>query len=226
MISAREPGDARTRAPAVTNSRSGGHTVIGMAERSYHHGDLRAALLTRAEEMLRVSGTNDMSLRELARMVGVSHAAPRRHFADKAALLEALAAEGFRRLGTVLTRAAERDDRSLAATLTDIGVAYVRFATANPALLDLMFASKHRTDVSEELRRAAEGTFASVVALIAAAQEAGDLVPDDLHRVGTVLLATLQGLVSLATSGMVDTLDDELIAYTIESVLTGLTPRT
>ena len=67
--------------------------------RSYHHGNLRAALLAAAEDTLARRGARDLSLRELAREAGVSHAAPRRHFVDKQALLDALAEDGFNRLG-------------------------------------------------------------------------------------------------------------------------------
>ena len=72
------------------------------AARTYHHGNLRAALLDEAERSLSRRGASELSLRELARAVGVSHAAPRRHFPDKQALLDALAEDGFERLGRVL----------------------------------------------------------------------------------------------------------------------------
>ena len=78
-----------------------------MTDRRYHHGDLRAALLAQAETTLRASGVDGLSLRELARAVGVSHGAPRRHFEDKSTLLEALVTEGFHRLGCALAAAAE-----------------------------------------------------------------------------------------------------------------------
>ena len=73
------------------------------ATRSYHHGNLRAALLEEAERAL--AAGRELSLRELAREVGVSHAAPRRHFADKQALLDAMAQDGFERLGAELGEA-------------------------------------------------------------------------------------------------------------------------
>ncbi len=78
-----------------------------MSERPYHHGNLRAALLEQAERTVRERGVQDLSLRELAREVGVSHGAPRRHFPDRQALLDALAEAGFARLGTELRSAVD-----------------------------------------------------------------------------------------------------------------------
>ena len=69
------------------------------SERPYHHGNLRSALLAAAERTVRERGVQDLSLRELAREIGVSHGAPRRHFPDRQALLDALAESGFERLG-------------------------------------------------------------------------------------------------------------------------------
>ena len=74
---------------------------MAVTARPYHHGNLRAALLERGRAHAAPSG-GELSLRELAREVGVSHAAPRRHFADKQALLDALAEDGFERLGREL----------------------------------------------------------------------------------------------------------------------------
>ena len=73
--------------------------------RPYHHGNLRSELLEQAERVLADRGAGALSLRELAREIGVSHAAPRRHFADKQALLDALAEDGFDRLGAELRAA-------------------------------------------------------------------------------------------------------------------------
>ena len=89
--------------------------------RTYHHGNLRAALLARAEEAL--AAGEDLSLRELARRAGVCHAAPRRHFADKQALLDALAEDGFERLGALL--AAAPPARTSRARLLGFARAYV-----------------------------------------------------------------------------------------------------
>jgi AcrR family transcriptional regulator len=195
-----------------------------MADRRYHHGDLRAALLAQAEATLRVSGVDGLSLRELARAVGVSHGAPRRHFDDKAALLEALVAEGFRRLGSELAASAEPDGRAFNVVLKDVAVSYVRFAADNPALVDLMSGSRYLADASDALVRARDLSFAPVRSLVEAAQSTGDLAPGDVRRIGTLMFATLHGLATMANNKMIDPLDDQLISDAVDSLLTGLAP--
>ena len=193
-----------------------------MTDRRYHHGDLRAALLAQAESTLRVAGVDGLSLRELARTVGVSHGAPRRHFEDKAALLEALVAEGFHRLGCALAAAAEPDDREFNAALKAVAVAYVRFAADNPALVDLMSGSRYLADASDALVRARDVSFAPVRRLVEVGQSSGELAPGDVRRIGTLMFATLHGLATLANNKMIDPLDDELISDAVDSLLTGL----
>lgn len=95
----------------------------------YHHGDLRAALLRAAGEMLEKHGLASLSLREVARRAGVSHNAPYRHFPDRESLLAALAAEGFQRFGDALEKRPRRE----------MGEAYVQFALENPQRFRLMF---------------------------------------------------------------------------------------
>jgi len=197
-----------------------------MPGRPYHHGGLRSALLSRAEQTLREAGVDGLSLRELARDVGVSHGAPRRHFRDKAALLDALATEGFRRLGATLERATRPDQQSFPTTLTEVAVAYVRFATDSPALLELMFTSKHQADASAELQDAATASFGRLEGLVARGQANGELVQGDLEKIGTVFFATMQGITSLANTNMVDrTALEELTGYAVQSLLTGLAPH-
>src|SRR3954454_17907230 len=100
-----------------------------VSERGYHHGNLRAALLEQAERTVRERGAQALSLRELAREVGVSHGAPRRHFADRQALLDAVAQAGFARLGRQLQRAVSGAGEDFEARLQAAAGAYVRFAT-------------------------------------------------------------------------------------------------
>ncbi|MGW3914205.1 TetR/AcrR family transcriptional regulator [Streptomyces sp. NPDC005070] len=99
--------------------------------RPYHHGDLRRAILGAALDVIATEGPSAVSLRDLARRAGVSHAAPAHHFKDRVGLLTAVAAEGFGLLATAL------DD---AEDLRDAGVRYVRFAREHPAHFQVMFA--------------------------------------------------------------------------------------
>jgi AcrR family transcriptional regulator len=108
---------------------------------SYHHGDLRDALIRAARRILEKDGLADLSLRQVARVVGVSPAAPYHHFADKQALLDAVATQGFAALRSeMLTRMAKETDP--VARLDASGVGYVVFAVENPALFRLMFGGE------------------------------------------------------------------------------------
>ncbi|MFF7769221.1 TetR/AcrR family transcriptional regulator [Streptomyces massasporeus] len=115
------------------------------ADRPYHHGDLRRAILGAALDVIAADGPSALSLRDLARRAGVSHAAPAHHFKDRAGLLTAIAAEGFGLLATTLREAAD---------LQEAGVHYVRFAREHPAHFQVMFAPGLLRDGDLELATA------------------------------------------------------------------------
>ncbi|GAA3063438.1 TetR/AcrR family transcriptional regulator [Streptomyces roseofulvus] len=98
---------------------------------TYHHGDLRQAVLTAALDVIAADGPGALSLRDLARRAGVSHAAPAHHFGDRTGLLTAIAAQGFGLLADALAGGA---------SLADRGRRYVRFAADHPAHFQVMFA--------------------------------------------------------------------------------------
>src|SRR2546430_4327077 len=104
---------------------------------TYHHGDLRAGLVRAAMELLEEGGETALSLRAIARGAGVSPAAPYRHYADREALVSAVAAVGYRQLAERL--AAAHPAPSTPEQLASVGVAYVEFALAQPALFRMMF---------------------------------------------------------------------------------------
>lgn len=131
-------------------------------KRSYHHGDLRAALLAEAGLILEKHGVARLTLRALARRAGVSHAAPYRHFPDRESLLAALAAEGFAWLAQAQRQAAE------AAGLRGMGEAYVAFALGHPQRFQLMFGGQVRTDRHAALGEAARRTFEGLSGALAA----------------------------------------------------------
>jgi AcrR family transcriptional regulator len=192
-----------------------------VADRPYHHGNLRAALLAQAEQTLRQHGLDGLSLRELARQIGVSHAAPRRHFADRQALLDALAESGFARLGAELRGAAERAGEDYEARLRATNLAYVRFAINDAALLELMFAGKHREQAGA-LHEAADRAFLVILQLIEEGQAGDALEPGDPERIGLLLFATMQGIAALVTAGIVAPEQvDSLVADAIGRFLHG-----
>lgn len=140
--------------------------------RRYHHGDLRAAVLSAAVDAITEHGPAGLSLRDLARRAGVSHAAPAHHFGDKAGVLTALAAEGYDLLADALSAAQQRTGSFL-----EVGVAYIRFAVAHQAYFEVMFRPDlyHRDDAA--VRAARERAGAALAAGV------GSL--DDDRRTGT-----------------------------------------
>ena len=193
-------------------------------ERPYHHGQLRSALLDAAERGLREHGEQQLSLRELAREIGVSHAAPRRHFPDRQALLDALAEAGFERLGTRLGAAVAEAGDGFAPRLRATVAAYIRFATEDAALLELMFTGKHRPG-ADRVVAAAGPAFTLMYELIAQGQAAGELAAGDPERVGIVLFATMQGIAALINGDMVKPeLLDGLVETAVEQFVRGARP--
>lgn len=134
----------------------------------YHHGHLREALLREGLVLLEEGGESGFSLRELARRVGVSANAAYRHFASKEALLEALAAEGFRRFGAAQLEAAAGAGHPRRGFLA-AGRAYVDFARAQPALFRLMFGRFSAGRGEGEMTLAGEAAYAGLRHAVAAA---------------------------------------------------------
>jgi AcrR family transcriptional regulator len=200
---------------------------VKVSPRPYHHGNLRESLLKAAEKALETGGAQSISLRELSRELGVSHTSPRRHFADKQALLDALALRGFERFDEAFVRASQqRGQSSFKVRLTKLARAYVSFALKHPALLSLMFEAKHRPDAPRELLEASEKTFSRVPATFAEGQVAGEVVPGDPGRLSIVVFSSLLGLVSISTDGKFKGMSlDYLTGEIIERMIQGFKPR-
>ncbi|KGF68023.1 hypothetical protein LL06_19110 [Hoeflea sp. BAL378] len=131
---------------------------------SYHHGDLRAALLKAAEAVLAETGVHGFSLRAVAKRVGVSHSAPAHHFGDAKGLLDALATEGFRRfLAAMEARQAAEPSGDPRARLHASGLGYLDFALGSPALFRLMFSDDKPAPKSQQLADAAKASFLHLV---------------------------------------------------------------
>jgi AcrR family transcriptional regulator len=157
--------------------------------RSYHHGDLRRVLLEEAVAALRESGPASLSLRDLARRAGVSHAAPAHHFGDKRGLLTAVAAEGFRRLAASLgaTYEATQD-------FAEVGVAYVRFAVEERPYFDVMFRPDLYDPADPELAAARSASGAALYGPAAT-------VSDTPLEAGIAAWSLVHGLATLGLAG-------------------------
>lgn len=172
-------------------------------QRGYHHGDLRRAVLDAAIEVISTAGPGAVSLRDLARRAGVSHAAPAHHFKDKAGLLTAIAVEGNALLAESLAQASPTDTPAL----RELGVRYVRFALDHPAHFEVMYRPDlyHRDDPELVAARQRTGTLLR--------QAVGELAEDT--RGGDVDLAVLtawslaHGFATLWRGGNIDHLVGE-----------------
>jgi len=173
-----------------------------MKERSYHHGDLRRALLDTALEIVTEhGGTGGLTLRDAARRVGVSHNAPYRHFADKGAILAALAEEGFVELAErLLTARAGGKDAEERFVLT--GIAYLRFARERPGHVAVMFGPEITKNRTPTLQRVANATFQIMKDL---ALDAGIRDVGEARRLGTVAWSFVHGLAGLTGQNQVPT---------------------
>jgi AcrR family transcriptional regulator len=196
-----------------------------ISHRPYHHGNLRQALLRAAEDALEARGVQPLSLRELSRELGVSHASPQRHFPTKQDLIDALAIVGFERLSSVLAKAAEGPGQDVGARLTKAATAYVGFALKYPALLALMFEAKRRPGVPSELQAALLAAFSHVPRILKEGQEAGKIAAGDPDRLSLTINAAVHGLVAILIQGKIkDTPLKALIPETVQHLLSGLSP--
>jgi AcrR family transcriptional regulator len=166
---------------------------------AYHHGDLRRALVVAALKLVEQGGASAVTLREVARMAGVSHQAPYRHFPDRAALLAVVAEEGFRALHTELveaTRAAPNPPAALRA----FGVTYVLFAVAHPAHFRVMNSAEASSSENPALVAASDAVFVALTQHIAEAR--GDS-PGAQSTLEYALAgwSTVHGLASLLVEG-------------------------
>jgi AcrR family transcriptional regulator len=194
----------------------------------YHHGDLRAALLAEAAVMIAEGGSAGVTMRAIGQRLGVSRAAPYRHFADKTALLVAVAANGFRRLGGRLQAIDAGGKRSSVERLRRLGEEYVRFALENPAHYRLMYGREALTrEELPELREAAEALFEQFVEVIRAHQRSGLIKRQNARAQAYVAWSAVHGLASLVIEGQIHGTDDieGLIRQTTRTVLDGMRVR-
>ncbi|MEL7352286.1 MAG: TetR/AcrR family transcriptional regulator [Cyanobacteria bacterium P01_A01_bin.116] len=198
---------------------------------SYHHGDLRQALLDAALTLLKTQPIEKLSLRGVAKQAGVSHTAPYRHFKDKAALLAAVAEEGFTEFGQYLTQAVEQAEADPVESLIATGEAYVRFAVEHSTHFRVMFSHFPAAPIpGSTLPETATGTFQILVDIIAAGQAQGVFKAGEPETMAIGRWALAHGLAMLLLDGMLgnpkepncDPEYEPLVKATLTSSLAGI----
>jgi len=168
----------------------------------YHHGDLKTALLDAVEEVVRDTGVGNVSLREVARRAGVTHAASAHHFANKAGLLTAFATQGYEMLAVEVLGSIE-DARPVdgPGVLEAVGRGYVRFALANPGRFEVMFRLDVLNPGDPAFIAASEGAYTLLVSTVARCREEGFLGSRDPEVVAVDAWSMVHGLAALWISG-------------------------
>ncbi len=192
--------------------------------RPYHHGNLRRALLDEALATIRAEGVDGLTLREIGARVGVSRTALYRHFADKRALLSAVATDGFRTLRLQLVAAWDDNGRGRAG-FEAMGMAYVRFAVSSPSHYRVMFGGFVDPEACEpELATEAAGAFQALVDALAALQRDGSVRGDDTALMSRFVWAVVHGVAMLGIDGQLPEPGgvEELAAYALERLRTGI----
>jgi AcrR family transcriptional regulator len=199
------------------------------AGRRYHHGNLRRALVDAAVGLVERHGAEALTLRAAARRAGVSPAAPYRHFADKRALLAAVAEEGFRLLTETLRGAGRPDDEPLE-RFRARGLGYVAFATTHPAHFRVMFGREIGEHAAyPTLREAAGQAFEVLVEGVAECQRVGAVRSGEPRELALASWSAVHGLCVLLVNGQLGGLYDasagDLAATVTLNLFLGLGPR-
>lgn len=178
---------------------------MAKAGRSYHHGDLRNALIEAGIAILAESGAEALTLRAAAARAGVSHAAPAHHFGSLQGLLTAIAAVGFERFHAALESAMAEAGASPLERLRAAGRAYVAFALANPAIIQLMFSGVRLDWSSAELCVAADRAYGQLEEIVAPAAERLGAHDEAAHReLALAVWSSVHGYAHLAIAGVLD----------------------
>lgn len=178
-----------------------------MSQRNYHHGDLRNTLIAQGVALLEEAGLAKLSLRAIAARAGVSHAAPKNHFANLRSLLTAMAAEGYRR-HVAFMRAGLPKRASRTAKLAAAMQGYVRFAREHPHLFALMFSSDLCDLDDPELQAAGAESYGVLREISAGLDWDKADQPDADFRAETMIWSLVHGFALLSNSGMLSTAAD------------------
>lgn len=172
--------------------------MLTMERETYHHGDLKEALIEAGIKILKEEGINALTLRSAARAAGVSHSAPYAHFKDKQALLAAISTRGFHRLFGELIQAGHKFADDPRALLLETGWAYVEFARSEPAFFKLMFSGILENEHSyPDFMKAVQLTFNKLVEVVETGQNANILPAGKSDETAIAIWSLVHGFISL-----------------------------
>lgn len=175
------------------------------APKPYHHGDLHREILCAARDLLEENNIASLSLRAVAKKVGVSHTAPYRHFRDKESLLAGIAGEGFKEMTAQMTEAVELHPNDPRAQLQEAGHRYVRLVAENPQCVQLMFGGiLPCDDTYPELRASGDLAFAALKTIIEDGQALGVFKKGDVEVMALTAWSSIHGLSLLFISGSIN----------------------
>jgi len=201
--------------------------AMSESNKKYHHGDVPRALMEAALTSIRENGVERLSLRALARDIGISQTAPYRHFKDKTHLLVKLAAEGF------YTLAAQKRDIRITPyseeNLIEVGIAYVQFAKSHPEQYKLMFGSSiENRRAYEELMNASHAAFQCIFEQVEEGVKAGFLINIDPEILAKSCWTTVHGIASLLIDGFFQNVEydlDEFIKQQVTFNVRGISKK-
>jgi AcrR family transcriptional regulator len=163
-------------------------------KKNYHHGDLRKTLINAGIELISESGASSIDLRKVARIAGVSHAAPYRHFADKKALIAAISEEGFNLLSIEMEQAILMKESSAHEQLRGMGHAYVQFALKNPSLVREMFSGLTiEREAYTSLYEVSKKLFNMIETVVIIGQEKGEIKVSNSKELTCVIWSMMHG---------------------------------
>ncbi len=191
----------------------------------YHHGDLRSTLIEVAAAMIAEKGVEGVTMRGLAERAGVSRSAPYRHFADKTALLAAVAEDGFRRITARIQAVKEEHAQDATQGFLEVCVAYVEFAIENPTHYRLMFGREVSNFRDHpDLAAAARAAFSEVVSMVQRYQQENTIESDSPIKLAHTAWALAHGLSTLIIDGRIRASDDvgQLTRFAFQALLEGI----
>lgn len=173
-------------------------------KKSYHHGDLKNALIKAGIEILAQEGVGELSLRKVAQKAGVSHTAPYAHFTDKQALIAAISTEGFRLLHGQVAAATHMYADDPARQLMETAWTYVQFALHDPDQFKIMFSSVLEKEKEyPDFVAMSQSNFQQVVVVILACQQAGILRAGPPELMTVTVWGAVHGLIALLLEGQI-----------------------